>query len=85
MAILLKHFLQNRRNTALKQLTWKQNTTTFLSSFPSLFTFLLYCWTVKNLVPLTDMTREVTVKILEFQATSRPKNLTPLAYKTALP
>ena len=85
MAILLKHSLQNRRNTALKQLTWKQNTTTFLSSFPSLFTFLLYCWTVKNLVPLTDMTREVTVKILEFQATSRPKNLTPLAYKTPLP
>lgn len=76
MAILLKHSLQNRRNTPLKQLTWKQNTTTFLSSFPSLFTFLLYCWTVKNLVPLTDMTREVTVKILEFQATSRPKNLT---------
>ena len=85
MAILLKHSLQNRRNTALKQLTWKQNTTTFLSSFPSLFTFLLYCWTVKNLVPLTDMTREVTVKILEFQATSRPKNLTLLAYKTPLP
>lgn len=31
------------------------------------------------------MTREVTVKILDFQATSRPKNLTSLAYKTPVP
>ena len=31
-------------------------------------------------MPLTDMTQEVTVKILDFQATSRPKNLTPVAY-----
>ena len=31
------------------------------------------------------MKQEVTVKILDFQATSSPKNLTPLAYKTPLP
>ena len=71
------------KNTSFKKLTCKQIPQPFYQVSPPFLHFS--CWTVKNVVPLTDMTQEVTVKILDFQATSRPKNLTSLAYKTPVP